>query len=60
MNYKLIEMLIPVVIRLLELLLNKEEKKDSGEAQADHKLAQAMRDKFYKKSDQEIIEEAFA
>ncbi len=60
MNYRLIEMLIPVVIRLLELLLSKEEKHDNKEVQADHSLAKALREKCGEKTDDEIIEEAFA
>jgi hypothetical protein len=53
-------MLIPVVIRLLELLLSKEEKHDNKEVQADHSLAKALREKCGEKTDDEIIEEAFA
>ena len=63
MNYKLIEMLVPIVIRLMELLLQREERKDDEESagvQADRQLAQAVREKApYGKSDDEIIEEVF-
>ena len=59
MNYKLIELLIPVLIRVLELLLQREERKDDEQTEADHMLAQRARE-HYGKSDAEIIEEVFS
>ncbi len=60
MNYKLIELLIPVIVRLLELLLSKEEASANKDAENDHAMADAMRKKYPGKSDEQIIEEAFA
>jgi len=60
MNYKLLELLVPVLIRLLELLLSREEEKDDKQLSADVRLADATRKKYRNKSDDEIIEEAFA
>jgi hypothetical protein len=57
MNYmKIIEMLVPVLLRALEFLLKKEEKRESK----DEALANAMRNQYPDKSDEQIIEEAFA
>ncbi len=60
MNYKLIELLIPVIVRLLELLLSKEEARDNKDAERERAMADAMRKKYPGKSDEQIIEEAFA
>jgi len=60
MNYRIIELLVPVLIRLLELLLTKEEASENKDAENDHAMADAMRKKYPGKSDEQIIEEAFA
>jgi hypothetical protein len=62
MNYRLLEMLIPILIRVLELILQREEKSDDKKVVADKELAEAVRNSpsCLGKSDEQIIREAFA